>query len=72
MYEDKKIQAGNVRWIQEICKTDILSAKEFSDQGATFIYIAVDEKPAAGTIGQQLGIDDIYAECLPEDKLKYE
>ena len=108
MYEDKKIQAGNCRWIQEICKTDILSAKEFSDQGATLIYVAVDEKlagylvlsdtlreesesmirrikdlgirpvlltgdnkNAAGSIGQKLGIDDIYAECLPEDKLKY-
>ena len=42
-------------------------AEEFINRGCTMIYISLDSL----SIARQLGISEIQANCLPEDKLKY-
>lgn len=104
----KKIKAGNLKLLSEISAEAISESEAYLSEGATIIYIAVDEQPAgylilsdtlrsesssmiqsiyelntepvlltgdnenaAHAIGRSLGIREIHANCLPEDKLNY-
>lgn len=104
----KQIKAGNLRFVENVPQNVIAEAEEYLTEGATVIYIAVDERlvgylvladtlrresasvvqgiqnlsvepvlltgdneNAALTIGQKLRIQEIHANCLPEDKLTH-
>lgn len=105
---DKKIMAGNEKLLQDLEISLDEGAQKYRDDGATLIYIAVNEQLAgylvlsdtlraessqmiqsiqnlqvqpvlltgdhtcaATAIGGMLKIQEIHANCLPEDKLNY-
>jgi P-type Cu2+ transporter len=46
----------------------IETVKQLQDMGLRIVLITGDRKPVADLIAQELGISDIYAEVLPQDK----
>lgn len=56
--------------LEDILRKDANSmVATMEKQGVTCVLLTGDHKQAAGTIANAAGINEVYAECLPEDKM---
>lgn len=62
---------GYIALADTIRKESADTIKSLKDLNVIPVLLTGDNERAAKTIAKQLGISDIHATCLPEDKLKY-
>jgi P-type Cu2+ transporter len=48
----------------------IETVKQLQDMGLRIVLVTGDRKPVADIVAQKLGITDVYAEVLPQDKAR--
>lgn len=65
------VLAGYVVLADAIRQESADMIKKIQALGVEPVLLTGDNQNAANTIGKQLGIKEIHANCLPEDKLKY-
>ena len=63
--------AGYIALSDTVRKESVNMIDDIKNIGVTPVLLTVDNENSAKTIGNSLHIDEIRANCLPEDKLKY-
>ncbi|MGF3066212.1 heavy metal translocating P-type ATPase [Facklamia sp. P12945] len=62
---------GYLSLADKIRSESIEAVKKFQQAGVEVVLITGDNHQVAKKVGQQVGIEDVVAECLPKDKIKY-